>query len=226
MNVLAVESSGKIASVAILKNEKIIYEACLGEQLTHSQTLLPMVEQALEMTQTSFDEIDLLAVDIGPGSFTGLRIGICSINVMGFAKSKKIAGISSLKTLAANAAYFQGWVCPLIDARNDQVYAAAYQWENGQLVERIPPFAGSITDWLIQLPIENKYLFLGDGARAQKDIIVQSNLPFDFAPANLSDLRAGSLAILASGFSEDQCLFEVQPMYLRASQAERMRTIG
>lgn len=226
MNILAVESSGKVASIAIWRENKMVYETSLGGQMTHSQTLLPMVQQALEATEMSMDAIDCFAVDIGPGSFTGLRIGICSVNAMAFATNKMIAGISSLAILAMNVPCFSGLICPLIDARNDQVYAAAYQWEEDQLKEVIPPFAGAISEWLEKLPSDRACLFLGDGATAQREIIVSQTTKNKIACPHINEHRSGSLAVLATMMSKNALKREVQPFYLRVSQAERMRANG
>lgn len=223
MNILAVESSGKVASVAIWHENKIVYEVSLGDQLTHSQTLLPMVEQALEATQIDIDAIDCFAIDIGPGSFTGLRIGICSTNAMAFANNKKVIGFSSLEILAMNAAYFSGLICPLIDARNDQVYAAVYQWKGNHLKEIISPFAGAISEWLEKLPNDIPCLFLGDGAIAQREVITSVTINAEIALAYMDDHSASSLAMLAAMAPESAFKREIQPFYLRASQAERMR---
>ena len=223
MNILALESSGKIASVAILKNEAIVYEASLGGQMTHSQILLPMVEQALDACALKIEALDAFAVNQGPGSFTGLRIGICSANALAFTWNKPVIGIPALQALVANVPFFDGWICPLIDARNDQVYAAAYRWTNERMEEIVPPFAGSIHDWMEKLNSDEPLLFIGDGAIAQKAILQARWEKARYAPAHVNDFRAASVAICAAWSAPETWTHEVKPFYLRKSQAERLR---
>lgn len=223
MNLMAFESSGKIASIAICQNGQIMYEAALAGQMTHSQILLPMAEQALNACGLNAQDMDAFAVNQGPGSFTGLRIGICSANALAFAWDRPVIGIQALKALAANVPFFDGLICPLIDARNDQVYAAAYRWTNERIKEVLPPFAGSIYDWLQKIHSEVPILFLGDGAAAQQQIIREKMEKARFAPAHVHNFRAASVAMCALWALPEQWTREVHPFYLRKSQAERLR---
>lgn len=225
MNLLAIESSGTIASVAVSKDGALLYEASLSEQLTHSQILLPMAERAMRDCALSIRGMDAFAVNIGPGSFTGLRIGICSANALAFAHHKPVIAIDSLAALAANAAFWTGTICPLIDARRDQVYAAQFIWQQDMPTMQGSYFAGSITTWLDQLPRQEQLLFLGDGAAAQREVIVHTlGGRAHFSPAHLDRHRAANLAYLAQKklLANDVCA-EALPLYLRVSQAERLR---
>lgn len=223
MKILAIESSGKVASVAIYHDEIIEYEESLGNQLTHSQILMPMVERALEACDYRCEDMDAFAVNIGPGSFTGLRIGICSANALGMAWNKPVIGIDSLSCLAANASEYGGLVCPMIDARNDQVYAGVFQFQNKKLKMIQPLFSGAVSEWIETLP-EGEKLFLGDGATAQREVLEEAFAEVSLAMAHNMNHRAAALAALAAQkAAKAEWDEEVMPLYLRKSQAERLK---
>ena len=226
MKILAIESSGKVASIAVYRDGLIEYEESLGGQLTHSQILMPMVERALEACGYRCENMDAFAVNIGPGSFTGLRIGICSANAMGMAWDRPVIGVDSLRVLAANISAFDGWVCPMIDARNDQVYAGLYSVGPGLPEEQQALFSGSVNEWIESLPAGNK-IFLGDGAVAQRAVL-QNRFGEVLTPmAHCMEHRAASLAVLAADkFEKGELAAEAMPLYLRKSQAERMLENG
>lgn len=225
MKLLALETSGFVASAALLLDGKIIAEELLDGQLTHSQIAMPMLERVLLSAETEIEEIDVFAINSGPGSFTGLRIGICSVNAMAFALNKPVVAVDSLTCLAANAAYVNTPVCPLIDARNDQVYAGKFDLRTGYPEKKMDLFAGSISEFADLLEGEEDLLFLGDGALAQREYISKRfSERAKFMPANLNMHRAANLAVVAADkYGQGEFVKEAQPLYLRAPQAVRQR---
>lgn len=225
MTILALESSGFVASAALYQDGKILAEELLDGQLTHSLIAMPMLERVLLAANVALESVDAFAVNIGPGSFTGLRIGIGSANAMAFAMGKPVAAIDSLEALAANMPFFAGIVCPLIDARQDQIYGACFDLGSGAPKRLRPLFAGRIDDFLREAPADLPLLFLGDGATAQRAAIeAYFGGRAYFAPAHCNAHRAATLAVLgAMRLKAGKTVAEAQPLYLREPQAVRMR---
>lgn len=225
MKILAIESATKVASVALWEDH-LLCEMTLTDQLTHSQTLLPMIEAVLIRSNVEIDEVDAFAIDVGPGSFTGIRIGICTANALALAKKKPVIAVNSPSILATKLPFFNGVICPLIDARNDQVFAGLFQNDFGEIQSLCELFAGSIVDYLGKLPLDQLALFIGDGAAAQQRVIKQRlGERAIFAPSHLSFLDARSCAYLAqieleknNGIGTKKAM----PLYLRKTQAERL----
>lgn len=138
MKVLAVEASSLVAGVAILDDSNLIYEGYNHHKRNHSQILMQMVENALLASELELSDIDIIAVTCGPGSFTGLRIGISTVKGLAQATRKKVAAVPTLDSLAHNITGFSGLVCPIMDARRDQVYTSIYRWEDMEYKRLIP----------------------------------------------------------------------------------------
>lgn len=218
MNLLMLDASSSSASVCIARPDALIYESYLNNGLTHSSSLMPMVEDALRHAGLDVGEIDVFGCVVGPGSFTGVRIGVAT--VMGLAGDKPCAPVDGLEALAAQAATFGGIVVPILDARAGQVYAA--QFENGQ---RIAPDAPVKLDELLEAlaATGKKCLFLGDGAAAHRERLEAVDFAA-VAPPALHGLHASAAVQLAFA-RQDSWLpaSQLRPLYLRAPQAERER---
>ncbi len=231
MRVLALDCSAKSVSAAIAENGRLISEAFLNIQLTHSETLLPLCEQVLTNARLTLNDIDALAVTAGPGSFTGVRIGISAVKGMCFAAKKTVYAFSALEAMALHYAGgngMNGLLCGLMDARREQFYNALFEIKNGKVTrlcdDRI------ITAAELREELSNKFdgtlpILVGDGAALFWKLSDESPA---FAPAPPSGIiqRAAGIAICASGpnchitpISPDT----LQPIYLRKSQAERER---
>lgn len=219
MNILAIESSGVAASAAVLTDGILKAEEFSQNGLTHSVTLLPMAESALKKAGLAISDIDLFAVTVGPGSFSGLRIGVTIAKTLAYGTGKKLCGISTLKAIAANLPFADRLICPIMDARRDQLYNAIYKWEGGSLLEVTPPRAISAED--LANEIKEDVVFVGDGAVKFKEFFSERlGKKASFAPGNLCCAKASSLAYLAMG-EEGGNPEDVNPSYLRLSQAER-----
>lgn len=211
------DASSSSASVCVLKDDKLLYESYLNNGLTHSASLMPMVEDAMRHACVDIADIDLFGCVVGPGSFTGVRIGVAT--VMGLAGDKPCAPVDGLEALAAQAS-FDGIVVPMLDARAGQVYTA--QFENSVRIADDEPI--KLDELLEKLEkCGKKCLFLGDGAAAQKEKL--SKVPFGvIAPCSLHGLHASFAAEIAMKRPETWIpATALRPLYLRAPQAERER---
>lgn len=228
MRILALDSSGLVASVALLEDDNLLAEYTVNYKKTHSQTLLPMLDEIVQMTDTELSSVDALAVAKGPGSFTGLRIGSATVKGLGLALNKPIIGIPTVEGLAMNLYETDAVICPLMDARRNQVYTGIYKFQNGTLQvvkDQIPLGVEEIIEALNLLG--QKVVFLGDGVPVYKYIIEKNmEVPYSFAPAHVNKQRAGAIGVRAFEYYR-QGLYssaaEFEPDYLRLSQAERER---
>ncbi len=219
MNILAIDSSSVAASAAVLTDGILKAEEFSQNGLTHSVTLLPMAESALKKAGLSISDIDLFAVTVGPGSFSGLRIGVTIAKTLAYGTGKKLCGISTLKAIASNLPFADRLICPIMDARRDQLYTALYKWEDGALTEIMEPSAISAEE--LVLKIKEDVIFIGDGVIRFKGFFEEKlGEKASFAPGNLCCAKASSLAYLAMG-EEGGNPEDVNPSYLRLSQAER-----
>lgn len=228
MKILAVDASGQVASVAIISDNRILAEYSVDYQKTHSQTLLPMIDEVLQMTETGRETLDVIAVSEGPGSFTGLRIGIATVKGLAAALQIPVVGIPTLEMLAANFMGNQELICPMMDARRNQVYTGIYGFCKDQLQTVLPQRVCAVEEIITELnAMGQEVILLGDGADAYCEQLKQQlTCPHRFAPAHRNRQRAGSLAILAQRKAENhetQNGAELVPEYLRLSQAERER---
>lgn len=227
MLVLALDTATAVCSVALARDSAVLAEITSNLPSTHSQRLLPMVDSLFTETGLKPTQLDLLAVSRGPGSFTGLRLGIATVKGLGLALNLPVVGVSTLEVLAHN--FSGGLVCPVLNARLGQVYAALYRTgPDSQPTCLLPDQAISIPDLLLRLKEEREPIwFCGDGAELILPVAGKLASPHR-APMHLLGNRAGALADLArnrQGGSADA----ITPLYLRDSQAEvqlRQRQAG
>ena len=234
MKILALDGSGLVASVAVVEDDILRAEYTINHKKTHSQTLLPMIEEIISMTETKAEEIDAIAVAGGPGSFTGLRIGAATAKGLGLAWEKPIISVPTVMGLAYNYQGNPQIICPIMDARRNQVYTGIYSFEGNQLITHMEQCAISIHELferleevLSKLPISQPVIFLGDGVPVHRSLIDEEfSLPHGFAPAHLNGQRAGALGVCAMKLAAEgklETAAEHHPEYLRLSQAERER---
>ncbi len=221
MNILAVETSAVTASAAVLCGDEIKAQISFTNGLTHSQTIMPIVDYCLKGAGLSVADIDVFAASAGPGSFTGLRIGVGTVKGLAYACGKNCAGVSTLKALAYNIAPTDKLIVPIMDARRNQVYSGVYGYSGASLKELRPPKALSVEDVIASL--DKEAIFVGDGVKAYKDIIAkQMKERAFFAPPQLCLQNAASVAFAAldAPFVSPQ---ELEVIYLRKPQAQRER---
>lgn len=227
MKILGVDSSGMVASVAVVENDIILAEYSVNYKKTHSETLLPMLDEVVRMTELELTDIDAIAVAAGPGSFTGLRIGSATVKGLGLALKKDIVPVPTCHALAYNLWNVPGIICPIMDARRNQVYTALFEYADDELVcirEQEAMDVGELLDILGSY--RKKVTFLGDGVPVYKKLVEESSLDYSFAPAHLNRQRAASVAALGAVYFNKgivETAAEHSPVYLRKSQAERER---
>lgn len=226
MKVLAIDTSSLVASAAIMDEQKLVAEYIINHRKTHSEQLMPIIEELLESCQIGIEEIDAIAVSSGPGSFTGLRIGAATAKGLAHAHDKMLVGVPTLDGLAFNLPYCQGIICPIMDARRNQVYTALYKWEQGNFYKLKPHMAVALSALLEELKTEEEMvMFLGDGVPVHREVIEKTlGERARFAPRNADRQRASSIAELAMQAlkrGEGGSGKEFVPFYLRKSQAER-----
>lgn len=240
MRVLAIDSSGLTATVAVVEDTQTVAEYTINYKKTHSQTLLPMIDEVVKMTELDLNTIDAIAVAGGPGSFTGLRIGSATAKGLGFALNKPLIHVPTVDGLAYNVYGCEDIICPIMDARRNQVYTGIYTFskkagtkEGSNLVEPVfqvikMQMAVSIEELAERL---NRYrrpvVFLGDGVPVYENILAEKlTVPYSFAPAYMNRQRAavvGTLGIQYYKARKFETAEEHRPDYLRVSQAERER---
>lgn len=225
MKVLAIDTSSVVATCAVLDEEKLLGEYTLNQDMTHSERLIPMIKTLMDSLKLKPEDIDLFAGSVGPGSFTGLRIGLATIKGLAHVVDKSVIGISTLEALAFNVP-FDGIVIPIMDARRDRVYTGIYRWENGKLINIMKPTILNI-DELLDI-VDSKYekvLFNGDGTLVFKDRIDEKLKDKAlYAPISLNMAKAssiGELALLKWEEGSQENYFNLSPDYLRESQAQR-----
>lgn len=233
MNLLAVDTSGPVAGVAVLRDGAVAYEAAAVNRLTHSANLMPMIEEALSRAGLDIAAIDLYAAVTGPGSFTGVRIGVSAVKGMAHGAGKPCVGVDALEALAASLCLSDALLCPLQDARAGQVYAAAFLPGLPGLLglppKRVLPNMAEKLDVFLEQALasaEGRPLcFMGDGvAPYQQAIRDRLGERAVFTPAHLRYLHPASVAMLAALHADDAVDYlTLMPVYLRAPQAERER---
>lgn len=225
MNILAVDTSALTATVAIIKKGVLVYENNITNALTHSETLMPMIDMGLKSVKLTAGDIDLFAVSQGPGSFTGIRIGVAAIKALAYSVNKPVYGINTLLALAYNLSTVENVpIAPIMDARRGQVYNAVYKFRGCKAFELASPRALTIEELCAQ--ISEKTYFVGDGVDVYKEEI--SRILGDkalFAPIPLRLQKASSIAYAAYLAEKSEYLSpqELEVIYLRKSQAERER---
>ena len=224
MLILALESSAKAASAALMEDESLIaqYSQCSG--LTHSRTLLPMVEDMLKNTEKKIADVDLIAVAHGPGSFTGIRIGVSTVKGLAWASDKKCVGVSTLEAMAWHGVSAGGLICPVMDARRSQVYNALFATDgDGRPVRLTEDRAVSLAELAGELKdYECAPLLVGAGATLTYDYLTNEGIACRIAPANLLYQSAWGVGMAALG-REAGSADDLLPVYLRLRQAERER---
>lgn len=231
MKILAIDSSGLVASAAIWEGNPgergcILAVSSTDYKKTHSQTLLPMVDSICKETCCEAKDFDAVAVSAGPGSFTGLRIGSATAKAIAMVADAPVIEVPTLSGLAYNLWGSGAYVCPMMDARRDQVYTALYSFESGKLITHIEGEAVSVDEMIDRInSLGKEVIFLGDGADAYKQIIESRvTVPYSLAPAHLNRQNAASVAVLGSVlYAEGKTVNadDHSPTYLRVSQAER-----
>ena len=216
MKILALDSSGLVASVAVVSDDNLIGEYTINYKKTHSQTLLPMLDEVAKMTELDLKTIDFIAVSAGPGSFTGLRIGSATAKGLALALDKQIVSVPTVDALAYNLWGSADVVCPLMDARRQQTYTGLYDFTDGRMNTILP-----------QCVVMIEEIFLGDGVDVFRDYINEHvKVDYDFAPAMCNKQRASAVACLGQVLYEQgraENAADHKPEYLRLSQAERER---
>ena len=222
MKILSIDSTSVTASVAITDNEKLLSENFINNGLTHSQTLMPMVEQTLKEANVSIKDIDLFAITNGPGSFTGVRIGIASVKGMADALNKQCIAVSTLEAIAEPLENEDCIACAVMDARCNQVYTAIFQKGN-RLCEDKAILIDELGEDLKQY--NKKIIFIGDGAKICYENLCNALDDCEMADENIRYVHASSIGRLAnkkikSGETPINSV-NLVPFYLRLPQAER-----
>ena len=247
MKILAIEASGLVAGCALLEDGQIIGDYNIQFKKTHSQTLLPMMEELRKMTDLKMAEIDAIALTKGPGSFTGLRIGAATAKGIGLALEKPLIPVSTLGSMAYNFYGTDALICPMMDARRATVFTGIYEEYDKpvcrkepcavpveEIVRDVLDTAGEDTDTAAGgSGKQRRVIFTGDGADAYRAkieaVITGSGIPCSFAPAHMTRQRAASTAALAYALWQEKgegCFVsadDFRPEYLKAAQAERER---
>lgn len=228
MKILGLDSSGLVASVAVLEDGNLIAEYTTNYKKTHSQTLLPMLDEVKKMIDLDLTSLDAIAVAAGPGSFTGLRIGSATAKGLGLALDKPIVPVPTVEALAYQLWEAEGDICPIMDARRNQTYTGIYTFDDGEFHTILSQCAVEIGKLLDKIN-ENgrKVIFLGDGVPVFAEQIRSKILvPFLFAPAHCSRQSAAAVAVLGMKYYKQGRFVTADlhtPDYMRMSQAERER---
>lgn len=225
MKILAIDSTAVVASVALCDNDRLIALYTVNNGNTHSETLLPMVESALKQSELSISDIELFAVSNGPGSFTGVRIGCSTIKGLAFGRNAPCVGVSTLEALAYNLRGVDGIVCPVMNARRNQVYNALFRSKDGQLERLTPDRAISLKELSEELEAFGEKIYIsGDGYDITLPFVCSERLgltsPFMIHQNAYSVALCALRAYTAGEAVTDSAL---SPTYLRPSQAERER---
>ncbi|MCR5283192.1 MAG: tRNA (adenosine(37)-N6)-threonylcarbamoyltransferase complex dimerization subunit type 1 TsaB [Lachnospiraceae bacterium] len=229
MRLAAIESSSLVASVALLEDDVLVAEYTTCYQKTHSQTLLPMMEQIFAMTGAEPESLDCIAISSGPGSFTGLRIGSATAKGLGLALDIPLVEVPTLEAMAYQLYGNRDLICPMMDARRGQVYTGVYTFtQDNAFICVKEPMAAAAEEILAFLNARGqRVILLGDGVPVHKELIEKSlTVPFSFAPAFCMRQRAAAVAQLgANYYREGRAIPSDQhaPSYYRISQAERER---
>ena len=227
MRILALETAAKAVSAAVTEDGKVLASAYQDTGLTHSRTLMPIVEGLLRNTGMTVGDLDAVAVSAGPGSFTGVRIGVSAAKGLAFAGDKPCIGVSTLAALARNVAFAGGLIVCAMDARRQQVYNALFEARDGAPARLTPDRAIALADLAEALRDDPRpKTVLGDGGQMCFDYLTAAGVPCRLAPAHLVKEDAVSVALEAEELARAGGLVtaqELAPVYLRPPQAERLR---
>ena len=224
MKILSIETSSEICAVALTEDKKVIKEEILENKNTHSVNLMPLVDKLLKETNTSLNEIDLFGCDIGPGSFTGIRIGVATIKAFLDSLNKKAVGVNSLDILAYNIKE-NGIICSIIDAKNNNVYYGIYEYKNETYIKIEMDFDNieNIINKIEQKYINKKIFFIGNGSKIYEDMIKSKMKKEDIiVDEKYNKLNARNIGFIAFE-NREKCVEsnELIPVYLRKSSAEK-----
>lgn len=225
MKILSLDSATESATCAILDDNRILGEITFNYKKQHSLVLMPMIDELFNNTGMNIGDIDGFVASKGPGSFTGLRIGMSTIKGLSQGTKKPFVTISTLDSLAYNLAYTPGIICPILDALRDNVYTALYTFDNFKLTRTSDYMNISIEELINMLKEKNCNIsFVGDGTFKFKERLMESLSGISFAPAHLNLAKASSLGelglkLLSKGIEDD--IYASVPIYLRKPQAER-----
>ena len=228
MRILGIESSSLVASAAIYEDGITMAEYTVDFKMTHSQTLLPMIDEMVKLVGIDLNTIDAIAVSGGPGSFTGLRIGSATAKGLGLALNKPLIHVPTLDATAYNLFGASGLICPIMDARRNQVYTGVYCYTDHRLDTVWEQDTMSIEALAEGLNcLDHEVIFLGDGVAVYREKLeALLTIPFSFAPAHVNRQRAAAVGALAEVYYKEgkiETAMEHEPEYLRVSQAERER---
>lgn len=224
MSILAIDTATQVSSVAVLEGSKVLAELTMQARLTHSETLLPHIEQALNMAGITKDKLTGIAVSIGPGSFTGLRIGLAAAKTMAYALSLPIIGVSTLKALAEHFYGAEALIVSMIDAQKGNAYVESYEWQNGELKIVTPVKVAPIGEIIASCAKKTKNVIL-TGDVVQKKIAGKLELTANvlIAPPHLLMPRAACVAVLGQrelSLGKKDNVMAIEPVYIRRSEAE------
>lgn len=227
MKILALETSAKAVSCAVVADGTPVASAWQNSGLTHSRTLMPMVEAMLENSELNLEDMDAIAVAAGPGSFTGLRIGVSAAKGLAWALDKPCAAVSTLEGMARPLSHINGILVCAMDARRQQVYNALFRADGEKLTRLCPDRALSLEDLAAELQqYSEPLIILGDGAQLCFQYMTEKAIPCTLAPTHLRQQSAVGVGMAAEEMAQTGNLLsaqELKPNYLRLSQAERER---
>lgn len=227
MKIIALETSAKSVSVAAVEDGKLLAQSYQNTGLTHSCTLMPLLDGMLQHAGMTVQQADLFAVSSGPGSFTGLRIGVSALKGLAWAEDKPCCGVSTLEAMAYNGLLFEGLLVCAMDARRNQVYNALFRCHEGQLERLCPDRAIGLAELAQELSgVQEAKLVLGDGAALCAAYLNGHDVPCRMAPADRQYQTAAGVAFAAEEMARRGQIIsgrELVPAYLRLSQAERER---
>lgn len=225
MNVLAIDTSGPVMSCCLMRNERVEHLIRSEHGLTHSETVMPAVDAVLSSSGLKCSDVDLFACVAGPGSFTGVRLGVCTVKGLAAAVGKPCMPVHALEALSFNLSGFPGLVCPILDARRGQVYCAAFDVSSGDPARVLEDGAEPLEVFAARLPGGVSLAFVGDGVRVHKERLrgMFGGRCFP-VPEHLTSLSADAVCVLASRRTEQWTdAAHLSAVYLRAPQAERER---
>jgi tRNA threonylcarbamoyladenosine biosynthesis protein TsaB len=224
MKLLAIDTSTKFLSVAVINGSKVLASYHRRADMSHSSRLMPTIESVLKKAKVKLADIKGLAISIGPGSFTGLRIGATAVKAMAFALKKPVVAVPTLDAIAENAAKFTGLICPVLDAKKEKVYAALYESDSKRL-KRISKYLLMQADELvgkIRSMGSKRVLFLGDGVDVYKERLEKVGAGIEFYGTNWQP-RSSVVAALAAGKFKERAfsdIFDLVPLYLYSKECD------
>ena len=226
MKILAIDSSSLVASVAVVEDDIMVAEYTINHKKTHSQTLLPMIDEISKMAEIDLSGVDAIAVSGGPGSFTGLRIGSATAKGLGLVWNKPLVHVPTVDAMAYNLYGSDKLICPMMDARRNQTYTGIYEFVDNEFKIVVEQCAISVDELIDKInELGREIIFLGDGVPVFKDILDEKLIvKHIYAPAHMNRQRAGAVAVLGGMYYANgkyETAAEHEPNYLRQSQAER-----